>query len=143
MNIENIKTAYDSLGPLVSASNGYQNSITDLGEIPQFPVLVYGDSDYNNVLTTRRAWTTTHGELYADLRSAKSAQIAAEINLLQYLPDGQWVHLTGLSEWGINTEQWIATKPKNKTSNADNVAANGCFYIMSSNIAPTQPWPLI
>ena len=110
MDLAAITAAYDAIGLLSAETQSAFAAITDLGAIPPFPDVATSDSDYSDAVAAQATWRSDLATAQATLTSCIQTQTAAEQSLLDSgdFPQGQWVEVTGLLNWGGNSTQYIS-----------------------------------
>jgi hypothetical protein len=140
ISVSAIKTAYDALGTLVTATKSAYTTLTGIGARPTYPVDVVADADYNNVTTAINTWDGNYATYSTAYNVAVSAQKVQEAIVVALMPPNQWVKLTTLANWGAAATQYIGVR-NSQPSNADNVSGATMYSITTSSVLPTQNFP--
>src|ERR1700760_661885 len=106
ISVSAIKSAYDTLGTLASATATAYATLVGLGERPTYPVDVVADADYNNVTTSIATWDSSYATDIAAFNTAVAAQKAQEAVVAALMPVGQWVKMQSLANWGSAVTQY-------------------------------------
>src|ERR1700761_2861102 len=97
ISVSAIKTAYNTLHTTYAATVAAAAVITGLGEIPQYPIDVTADADYNNVTTARNTWLSSMTTAQTNSNTAVAAQKVAEAGVVALPPPNPWVPLSSLT----------------------------------------------
>lgn len=139
ISISAIKTAYVSLGLLVTATKSAYSTRAGRGARPTYPVDTTADADYNDVTAAIIAWDASYASDTTAINTAIAAQIAGELVVTNLMPPNQWVRLTTLTNWTATTQYIGCPCPSNNVC----ITTDGTiFSILSVNVLPTRAFPL-
>jgi len=144
MNLSQIKIQYDAIGIVAGNIAAIQADIISLGPIPPLPVDAVTGTDYDDAVTAQATWRAAYAALLVTLEEEIATELQLELQLQQdsddnglYFPKGQWVFVTDLISWGVNTEQYISWPLLQRQ-------AAGSYPLQATNsvlVAPLNPYP--
>lgn len=146
ISISAIKTAYDALGTLATATATAQTTLASARTgMPTYPVDVVADADYNSVTTSLATWNTALATATTAYNVAYAAQIAQELVCTNLMAPMQWFKMQTLANWGAVVTQYIgiATSLPTNITTPNTVNSAKIFTIWVSTTLPTQNFPNI
>ena len=139
ISVSAIKTAFENLGVLYSATRSASNAIADLGPRPTYPISVSSDSDYNDVTAAIAEWDTLYNDATASYRSCVNAQIESEKEVVALMPPSQWVAMREIVNWDY--DNLIIGVKDNRRSNTICPISDGLFLLVVTFYLSVQHFP--
>ncbi len=142
IDIAAIKTQYQALGLLVTATNSAQSAIEFLGDRPTFGDIIATDPEYDDIVAAQVIYDAALLSAKVTFNTAVTTQKTAELAVTNLLPQNQWVRLTGLTNWIVAT-QYIGWPTPTNNGNRPLSIFIRLYTIYATNILPTQKFPTI